>query len=707
MRRSLDDAENGANLIKSTDGTRFLLVLVGVSVLWVAFAKLVVPPLIESAYRGESLSVFNRFIQGQHVNALDHYFVKWDWIAIRVLLTLLASGLLALLITSLDFLRKYVGEATPGSLGAVRMWTCLILLITLSWENLGSIALVPVEMRHPAGVMRFLHFLPIGYERFLASQSSLSTFQLLTELLLFLGVIGWRTRIVIPLAALCGFLMVGILVQHSFFWHQNLIPLYVLAVLSWTPCGDGWSVDRLWKLYRGRAVPDADRTSPIYARARYACWVVIALSYTATGLSKVQDGGLYWWDPTNMRSMLYEDSLTPREFNWALSLHLAPAPDFLFALLGITAFLGELSFAVVLFSVTARRVLPFVAMMMHVGIFLLQRILFFDLILLQLVFFDFTRVRQALGRRLTATRGRIDVLYDGLCPFCIRTVRLLSSFDLFARVEFLDFRRLNLADYNRDHAVNLMPTDLEKEMYVVSRGRVYRGFYGYRVLALALPAFWPLAPWLFLPGVSSLGVWMYAFVARNRLSFIACDSHCATAPSEEGRSSTAAPADRSARHLGYALAVSAITVIALLCWFERLEFYPLTSWHLYSRLDTTGKITYLKILARYDSGETLPARLEDGIAALAFDARYGPALGKCVEHKEPKDLQICERFLTANASAYNKTARSGKRMTQYEIQEWSWDFRSDPSHPNYGNLTRRLIFDVGEGSSKTLDPAAR
>ena len=209
-----------------------------------------------------------------------------------------------------------------------------------------------------------------------------------------------------------------------------------------------------------------------------------------------------------------------------MSLYLAPAPDILFAMLGLFAVLTETSFGLVLFSRIARRILPVMAIMMHIGILLLQRILFLDLILLQFVFFDFTRIRNKIGQWLETRRGRIQVLYDGLCPLCRRTVRLLACFDLFARLEFLDFHRMDLNDYNRTHKLNLRSKHLEEEMYVVSRGSAYRGFNGYRIIALALPAFWPLAPWLFFPGISLLGAVAYRYVARNRPKLLSCHSHC-------------------------------------------------------------------------------------------------------------------------------------------------------------------------------------
>jgi predicted DCC family thiol-disulfide oxidoreductase YuxK len=660
-------------------------------VLWIIFAKLIVPPIIESVYRGESLQVLNGLITGRHENPVNYYLEKWDTISWRCLLGILLLWPVVLLLSSPTFFRRFVGEATPGSLGAIRMWTCAVLLLMTVLEDVPSIALLPVETRSGYGMLEYLYRLPIGFDRLVGSETSLRAFQWLTELLLVFGVVGWQTRIVIPLAAFCHFVLLGLLIDHSFFWHQNLVPLYVLFILSFTPCGDGWSVDRLRKVYRGRAVPPADRASPVYGWSRYACWAVIAWPYVANGVGKLRDGGLFWWDPTNMRSMLYWDSLRPREFDWALALYLKSAPDFLFGVLGIVALVTEVSFGLVLFSRVARRILPVAAIMMHIGIFLLQRILFLDLILLQFVFFDFTRFRKRLGQRFEARRGRIQVLYDGQCPLCRRTIRLLARFDLFARLECLDFHRMDLNDYNRSHGLNLTSKKLAAEMYLVSLGSAYSGFKAYRVIALALPVFWPLAPWLFLPGISSLGALVYRFVARNRLRLLWCDSHCPVRLLEESEPITVTVGNAAKRNFGYAALVSGITVVAVLCWFYRIEFYPFTSWHLYSGLNNTGKIQYYKVLARYESGVTSHARLEDGIGALAFDGRYSPFLDQCFG--EPNDINVCRKFLSAQAFVYNnnKAIRPDERITHYEIQQWSWDFRANPLDPQHGHLVKRFI----------------
>ena len=521
------------NVVVRVGRVRLLLILMLLSLgLWIVFAKLVVPPIIESAYRGESWSFLNRMISGQADHSVRHYLQMWDRLSIGYLVSSLGFLLLMLVFSSPAGIRKIVGEATPSSLGAIRMWTCSILLLTTLLEDLGSIAWLPTEVRHPQGLLGYLY--PLGLEALVTSEMSLRAFQGLTELLLFLGLIGWRTRLVLPFAAVCHFVLLGILIDYSFFWHQNLVALYVLMVLCFTPCGDGWSVDRLRKIAQGQTVPDADRASPVYGWSRYACWVVIALPYVQSGLGKLRDGGFFWWNATNMRTNLYMDTLNPREFNWALSLHLVHVPDIFFSLLGLFALCSETFFGFVLFSRLARRIFPVAAIMMHIGIFLLQRVLFIDLILLQLLFFDFTRIRKTVGGWLASKRGRLHILYDGLCPLCCRTVRLLTGFDLFTRLELLDFRRLDLNEYNRSHMLNLALHDLEEEMHVIFRGQAYRGFDGYRRIALALPASWPLVPWLFLPGISSLGALVYGYVARHRPTLLRCDSYCPVQPVEAG-----------------------------------------------------------------------------------------------------------------------------------------------------------------------------
>lgn len=650
---------------------------------WTAFAKLITPAMIEGAYRGEGPAILTSIIRGLG-KPLEELLQHWSVLTQAGLFACLGFWLVTWAMISPAFFRRFVGEATPGSLGAIRMLTCAILLTSTIWEDLASSALLPREMIRPPGMMKLLYLLPVGFEQFVASETLLKTFEQLTMVCLFLGLIGWKTRIVIPLGGVCYFLMAGIFRQYAWFYHTGLIPIYVMAVLSFTPCGDGWSLDRLWKAFKGQPVPPADRPSPVYGWSRYACWVAVALPYVAAGMSKIRNGGLLWWNATNMRAILFEDSLNPMEFDWGLSLWLSPAPDILFAALGLVAVFGELTFGLVLFSRTARLILPFAMAMMHGGIWFLQNVLFFDLILLQLVFYDFTKLRQAIGQRLVAKHGPIEILYDGLCPLCLRTVRLLGALDLFHRFQWVDFHNLDLTAYNRRYGLHLTPSDLEKQMYVISRGRVYGGFYSYRIIALVIPALWLIAPWLFLPGVSWLGEKVYGYIAHNRLKLSRCDVSCSIPLGGRGSAAVSQLTTFLAP-----LALSGLTVLLMLCWFYRVELYPLTGMQMYTR-PRSGIVTYYKVLARRESGETSRARLEDAIRAMA-DGRYRKVIRMCFQ---PGQVPICEKFLRACGTAYNNKAHPGEKVTQFEIQKWAWDFRTNPSDPEHGKLVDRFVFSI-------------
>jgi predicted DCC family thiol-disulfide oxidoreductase YuxK len=663
-------------------------------VLWLGFSTLVVPPLMKSAYRGESLPALNAIIEGRNEVPVEYYLDKWNHVVVSITMAGLAGLLVAGIASSRAFFRKLVGEATPGTLGAIRLLTCTVLLITTSWEDLGSVALLPAEMRLGKGTIGLLFSLPIGLEGLVADAAAMRILQYATELLLFLGMIGWLTRIVIPLAAVGHFLALGVLIDYSFYWHQNLVPLYLLIALSFTPCGDGLSVDRLWKLYRGRAVPN--EPAAVYGWSRYLCWTVIVLPYVQSGWSKLRMAGWSWWNATNMRGMLYGDALTPREFDWHWSLSLTSAPDVVFTALGMTTVILEVSYILVLFSGKARRILPALMIAAHVGILLLQRILFFDLIVLQLAFLDFAGIRRAITRRIASHHRQIEVLFDGSCALCRRTMRLLGALDLFGAIEFRDFRQLNLAEYNPRHGLDLTVPDLDESMHVVARGRVFRGFSAYRVIGAVVPLLWPLVPFLFLPGTSSIGHVIYGRIAPHRARVAACDVGCAIEPSiKDGRRSAGGARVAWRHRLGYALTMSFLVAAAVAIWLQMFEFYPLSAWHLFAMLDMSGKIKYYKVLGHYDSGEISIVRLEDGIGAIALDSRYSVAIDKCFGGLA--DVPVCEKFLIANGSAYNVRRRPGNRLTHYEIQAWMWDFLSSPHDPHFGQLQKRVIIDVTRG----------
>jgi type IV secretory pathway TrbD component len=400
--------------------TRFwmcLIFIVSSSILWISIERLLAPNL--------SLSVG--------------------------LLICLGFGLVFWIISSPMFFKSYVKEATPESLAWIRIITCTTLLIMTLWiEDIPSTTLLPEEVKqfHTIGLFQFLYFIP-GFNDFLNSANSLQIFQGLTAIILFLGIIGWRTRIVIPLGTLFWFILGAIPRHYTYFFHTGLVPLYLMTVLSFTPCGDGLSIDQLKADQNNKISPKKD-SSLVYGWSRYACWVVIALSYVMAGMSKIRDGGFDWWTPINLKGYIYSGTLSPGLYDWGWSLYLTHAPDILFALMGIVGIYGEIAYGLVLFSSKARFFFPLLMMNMHLGIFFLQHILFLDMILLQLIFFDITQTNKVYNLNFNwilnkVKRNKTIHLIENskslkkdrklLYPFLVSTVAIILFFSWFYKVE--------------------------------------------------------------------------------------------------------------------------------------------------------------------------------------------------------------------------------------------------------------------------------
>lgn len=371
------------------------LIPAGIMVLWLIGGLLIVPPLLEILYRSEAIPALSS-------QPLSFYLEEWRamvyyGVAVGIIVHVFVRRLRNP--TTAD---RLVPDARPTDLGAIRLLVGSVLLISTLWEDLASTAAIPRELMNPLGVMKLVALVP-GYESFAASEHALLVFEWITAAVLFAGAIGWRTRVTVPIGAVLYLVHGGLLRQYASFYHTGLAALFLYAVLAFLPCGLGLSIDRLRRLRRGEKVAP-DLPTPRIGWARYAVWTTLAVPYVAAGLSKLRNGGLFWWEASNFKFILFQSTLRPMEFDFRLSLNLAAAPDWVFAALALSAVLGELLYGLVLFSRRARWILPITMLFMHVGILLLQNILFFDLILLQLIFLNFRPLLRAVSSRLPAFR---------------------------------------------------------------------------------------------------------------------------------------------------------------------------------------------------------------------------------------------------------------------------------------------------------------
>jgi len=370
-----------------------------IALVWLVLGEWLAPALIAWLHGADAAGwwppLARALGRAQARHSLADYTGAWREDGRWAVLALLAFQSLANSTRGPRFAERFVPAATPGALGAIRALVASVLLASALWEHLPSSALLPREMIHGVGpVLGLLYALPIGFARFVADPFALGAFQLATIALLGSAALGFRTRWSVPLAAAAYCVLTGILRQYAWFYHTGLIPLYLLTALAFTPCGDGFSLDRWLRLRRGDVVADASTATLGYGWARYFVWTALALPYVFAGLSKLRRGGLDWPHAQNLKSILLADTLNPMQFDWGVTLRLVSAPDALFWAIGLATLAGEIGYGAVLFSRRARLVLPALTLGMHLGIWLLQNVLFFDLILLQAIWVDWSALRK-------------------------------------------------------------------------------------------------------------------------------------------------------------------------------------------------------------------------------------------------------------------------------------------------------------------------
>jgi hypothetical protein len=120
--------------VANPDRSSYLLSLaiVSLAVLWLVFSQLVVPPLIESIYHGESLPILNGIISGQAVHPVQHYLTQGDRIAWRILSILLLVSLIVLL-------NPESQRCVDARLRRYRVWIVYAAIVLITWGSLFDI----------------------------------------------------------------------------------------------------------------------------------------------------------------------------------------------------------------------------------------------------------------------------------------------------------------------------------------------------------------------------------------------------------------------------------------------------------------------------------------------------------------------------------------------------------------------------------------
>ena len=117
----------------------------------------------------------------------------------------------------------------------------------------------------------------------------------------------------------------------------------------------------------------------------------------------------------------------------------------------------------------------------------------------------------------------LNIIYDGQCGFCIRSLEIVRKFDVSRVLSFYDSH----VPATLERFPQLRDADLADAMYTIAAGEPpYRGFYSFRRILWASPLLWALLPLFYFPGVALIGERVYAWVASHRRSFGCASTFC-------------------------------------------------------------------------------------------------------------------------------------------------------------------------------------
>ena len=113
--------------------------------------------------------------------------------------------------------------------------------------------------------------------------------------------------------------------------------------------------------------------------------------------------------------------------------------------------------------------------------------------------------------------GRMQIIYDGHCRFCLASINKLLIMDLFGSLREVDYQAVT--DVKMLHPV-LTKELCHSQLHLIEPGgKIHGGFFIFRRLCLKIPMLFPLVALFYFPGSSILGPMIYRWVAKNRYLF--------------------------------------------------------------------------------------------------------------------------------------------------------------------------------------------
>ena len=278
-----------------------------------------------------------------------------------------------------------VNRVVPSSafaLGVVRSVVHGTFLVSVLFTSFSALGSLPVTILRPTGAMQFF---PWSFYEQLQTPSAMVLLKTVMVLSLLLSTAGLLTAVSTKTSLLLVLFYQGLLRSFGHFNHDEMLAVYCLAVLAFTPCGDAFSLDsRIAKASK-------ERPAFAYAYPILLMQLLIAWSYFSSALIKLRVGGLKYLSPDNLPALAIFHSLDNlHDTDFRLAFWLPQVRSWLPIAVALVL-IWELAFPLAIFWRRVRRWILGFGILFHISTLFLMNIFFPHHLAMYLIFVDWDR----------------------------------------------------------------------------------------------------------------------------------------------------------------------------------------------------------------------------------------------------------------------------------------------------------------------------
>lgn len=328
----------------------------------------------------------------------------------------------------------------------------------------------------------------------------------------FAFMVGWRT----------SWLKWLVLIGHLSYIHRNPGISYgvdnilasLLLILCLAPIGHAISLDHCRRRRRAKQKQlDADIT-PHKSAWGFACTrliqfqMVVFFFFSAT--EKLR-GDSWWSGDALWIALVNQEYLNIVPLQWFADHY------WLVNIMSYGTIVGGLAYCFLIWGQRSRPYMLAEAILLHLGIAVCLGLYTFSFVMI-IAHLSFLRHEwlQTWARHWKTRTAGMEMIYDGDCAFCKRSMAWLLAFD--------GLRQISVRDYRLKPSSVVSNEQLDRALYLTTDdGKTFAGFEAYRYLVLRIPGLWWTIPLFYIPVLSRfVGHPLYNWIATHRHVISTC-----------------------------------------------------------------------------------------------------------------------------------------------------------------------------------------